>query len=212
MSSIYITQGGGKEILIGGNIQRGIANRAYEIGLTAVRKKIFSTKLDSRIKLDATDNELLLNFLDKQPNVLLLYSNDTWIELIDVKINVTRKNTIVSTAMVGARGTVKEFINAQDYSVKINGNLHNLTEDRLADLRNGNIYPIVELAELNNILSQLEVFSVVNVFLNTLGIDKLVLDAVNYDQHKQKYFNILPFNLDFVSDEDNYFLVEPYLS
>lgn len=212
MSSIYITQGGGKEILIGGNLQRGIANRAYEIGLTAVRKKIFSTKLDSRIKLDATDNELLLNFLDKQPNVLLLYSNDTWIELIDVKINVTRKNTIVSTAMVGARGTVKEFINARDYSVKINGNLHNLTEDRLADLRNGNIYPIVELAELNNILSQLEVFSVANVFLNTLGIDKLVLDAVNYDQHKQKYFNILPFTIDFISDEDNYFLVEPYLS
>jgi hypothetical protein len=52
MSSIYITQGGGKEILMGGNIQRGIANRAYEIGLTAVRKTVFSsnTKLRSIIK------------------------------------------------------------------------------------------------------------------------------------------------------------------
>lgn len=212
MSSIYITQGGGKEILIGGNIQRGIANRAYEIGLTAVRKTVFSSKLGSRIKLEPTDDELLLNYGGSYPNSLLLYSDDTSIELVDVKIDVTQENTIVKTPMVGTRGTIKELINAKDYVVKISGNIHNATESGDVDLYNGNVYPIAQLAKLENILYQLKIFSVVNVFLNTLGINNLVLESASFKQQGQKHFNILPFNLDFVSDEDNYFLVEPYLS
>lgn len=133
-------------------------------------------------------------------NNLLLETNDhTHIEFIDAKIKVVSENTIKSTPLVHRNGAVKELIQASDYKVTISGNLivNSMYE-----------FPYNELKLLNDILKKQESITVVNAYLRIFGIERIVFQFGNFDQSAAQFVNVMPFSLDFLSDEDYGFLVE----
>ncbi|MCK9303506.1 MAG: DUF6046 domain-containing protein [Bacteroidales bacterium] len=131
-------------------------------------------------------------------NLILRSSEGVEIELIDVKINVTHPNKIAETSLVGRDGTVKEFVQRQDYAVRIGGNL----------IGEKDKFPYDLLRTLLSILNKQESFEVASMYLELFGISKMVLKNADFNQNELKLFNVMPFLLTFVSDDDYDFLVE----
>ncbi|MDR1199058.1 MAG: DUF6046 domain-containing protein [Prevotellaceae bacterium] len=121
------------------------------------------------------------------------------IEFTDAKCKVVKENKIIETPIVNRRGTVKEYINAKDYSITISGNLFvKLKED----------FPVEAVKMLNRLLSTTESIEVSSAYLSFFEITKMVFKNGTFDQKEAKYVNVMPFSLEFVSDEDYEFLVE----
>jgi hypothetical protein len=121
------------------------------------------------------------------------------IELIDVKIKVNDTNTILSTALINRRGSVKEYIQANDSKVTIKGSV----------IANSvNAFPVNELVALRKILNMTGVVKVRSKYLELLGITRLVVKTVDYDQDTTKYANTLNFIMTFESDEDYSFTID----
>jgi len=125
-------------------------------------------------------------------NLILKNKNNEFIEFVDAKIRVTKQNTIIETALVNRKGTIKEYIAARDYEIGIRGNI----------MVSENCYPTFEIGEINRFLSDPEEFDVVNTYLGTFGIAKVVFKTGDFDQQGQKFFNVLPFDFRFTSDND----------
>lgn len=140
-------------------------------------------------------------FISEIPrNNLLLRTNDgTQIEFIDAKVKVVPENTIKCTPLVNRNGSVKELIQASDYKVTISGSL---MVDSMHE------FPYNELKLLNSILKKQESIRVVNAYLDIFGINQMVFQSGNFDQSAAQFVNVMPFSLDFLSDEDYGFLVE----
>lgn len=143
-----------------------------------------------RLRTDGSqyDNNLLLRTADM----------GTVIEIIDARINVTHANTIKNTAVTGRAGTVKELIQKKDYAISVKGNL----------VGERNKFPYEALHELEIILNEEKSFEAKSVLLESFGIDWVVLKEAKFSQQELKYFNTLPFTLEFDSDFTYNFLVE----
>lgn len=132
-------------------------------------------------------------------NELILKSDDgTTIYLIGVEIDVTQKNNVVSTQLVNKDGTVKERIQREAYEVKVYGNL----------IGGRDKFPHEDLKTLVTILNSTSSISCSSAYLDIFGINKLVMKEAKFDQKGLKYFNTLPLDLTFESDEDHTFSVE----
>ena len=131
---------------------------------------------------------------DKIPvnNLILKSKNNEFIEFVNAKIDVIKQNTIIETALVNRRGKIKEYITALDYEIKITGDI----------MVSENYYPTYEIGEINDFLSEPDEFDIVNTYLEAFEITKVVFKNGNFNQQKQKHFNVLPFDFTFVSDED----------
>jgi len=130
--------------------------------------------------------------------VLKSYDNSVEIELMVVDVKASPSNTIVRTALIGRQGTVKEFIQANDYKVSISGSVYTDSRDS---------FPLYELKALDKILKLEKQVQVANVFLQLLGITKLVFESGDYIPSK-KHVNAFDFTLNFISDEDYDLYVE----
>lgn len=124
--------------------------------------------------------------------VLKSYDNTVEIEMMVVDVKANASNTIVKTAIVGRKGTIKEFIQANDYMVTIAGSIFSDSNDA---------FPLYELQALDKILKTEKQVLVANVFLQLLGITKLVFESGDYYANK-KFVNAFDFSLNFSSDED----------
>ena len=111
-------------------------------------------------------------------------------------IDISRKNTIVSTALAGRRGTVKEFIKAEDYSITINGQLINTY------LGKPTAYPVDQLRTLISLLQAEDSVEVSSAFLGFFDVSKVVLTSFDIKQQESKYVNVQPFKMVLVSDDD----------
>lgn len=143
-----------------------------------------------RLRTDGSqyDNNLLLRTADM----------GTVIEIIDARIDVTHANTIKNTAVTGRVGTVKELIQKKDYAISVKGNL----------VGERNKFPYDALHRLEIILNEEKSFEAKSVLLESFGIDWVVLKEAKFSQQELKYFNTLPFTLEFDSDFTYNFLVE----
>jgi hypothetical protein len=126
-------------------------------------------------------------------NLILKNENKGFIEFVNAKIRVNKQNTIVETPLVNRVGTIKEYIAAKDYTIDVSGDI----------IVNTNSYPIIEIHKVNEFLSAPETFEVVNVYLGAFHIDKMVFKNGNFNQQGQKFFNALPFDFTFTSDNDS---------
>ena len=103
--------------------------------------------------------------------------------------------------MWGVRAQLR-FIAAQDYQIEITGNLMRseyypqYTRDE-----SSKSLSIEMLREFVKLIEAQDLISVANVFLNSLGIKKLVLNQHSF-QPSQKFQNLQPFRFSFISDED----------
>lgn len=190
------------------------ANQASQIASTSAIQFIKSSAYEQRLRteLEELSNEDMLS-LDgsKSPyatsagdvvrNVLMLSTIDDSlrIQFVDVLIKVEQVNTIKETPLVGTKGTIKEYIQAHDYNVIIRGNL--ISENPKA-------FPYEMLQGLIRILQEPAALKVASKYLEAFDISKIVLKRADYDQTQQKFTNVMPFSLTFISDEDYELQVE----
>ncbi|MDR1984977.1 MAG: DUF6046 domain-containing protein [Prevotellaceae bacterium] len=121
------------------------------------------------------------------------------IEFLNAKCKVVKQNTIVETAVVNRDGTVKEFINAKDYSINISG-------DVISDWQYN--FPVEEMKTLIGLLNQKTNMKVESAYLGMFGISQVIFKQGTFDQTVAHYVNTMPFSLEFASDENYEFLVE----
>lgn len=115
--------------------------------------------------------------------------------LSGAKIDVTLQNTIVSTALAGRRGTVKEFIKAEDYKITISGQLISTNSGKPT------AYPVDQLRTLISLMQAEDAIEVSSAYLGFFDVSKVVLKSFTMNQ-EPKYLNVQPFKLELLSDED----------
>lgn len=101
-------------------------------------------------------------------------------------ITLYLQKTIVETATVGEdrKGTVKEYINTEDYQIDIKG---------ICIGENGN-YPAKQVKDINDLVATNEALEVKdNLFFNLFDIQKIVLKSVRFEEMEgeeslQKYY------------------------
>lgn len=116
--------------------------------------------------------------------------------LADAVTAASRENNIVSTALTGRDGTVKEYINAGDWAVNIVVGLQKLNG-------NGEIvdeWPSDELRTLRKLLETKEALRVHSEFLDALNIGRLVIRSYSLEQMTEANYQAV--SISAVSDED----------
>lgn len=195
---------------IGVNILNEAQQIGYNVGINAAKKAVYGAVVrqnsqdewdwESRLSMGG-DRTSSLSPVGVLENELILQTEDgTEISFLDAKINVTKSKTIKSQTLVGITGSVKEYVQEDDYSVKITGNIY--IDDPFH-------FPVENMKLLNDILTKVESLSVASVYLNKIfDVHRLVFTSGNFHQGTMKYFNVFPVDIDFKSDIDHSFLVE----
>jgi len=113
-------------------------------------------------------------------------------------ISLSLVKTIVETATVGKyrKGTVKEYINTEDYQITIRGVCINTKDDEA--------YPTDQVDLLNRMFDVNEALEVVkNPFFELFGIRKIVLKEIHFDEMMGQP-NLQKYVITAVSDQDFY--------
>ncbi len=120
-------------------------------------------------------------------------SSSLWMcALVNAKIDVVLKNTIVQTALIGRKGTVKEYVCAQDYDITMSGLL-------VGSLKN--TPPLDILFLLRQCIEDDGYVIVGSPYLLTFGITKLVLKEYSIPQgNTSSLVNTKEYKLSFISD------------
>lgn len=122
-------------------------------------------------------------------------SDGTRLELTDAVAAVSRERRIVSTALTGRDGTIKEYINEGDWQVNIVAGLQAIRDGGIADE-----WPDEELRELLKYLEEKEALRVQSSFLDVFGITRLVVK--NYSATQMTEANYQAVSISAVSDEE----------
>jgi len=174
----------GGQLIYKGNLQPDYYDGIQTIPLpTANAYSILGTPIYEQITL--TTPKIIKNgAVVSQP---ISYTLPGW-PLFDI----TGQNTIEKTPMNGRKGTVKEFINEDDYSITIRGFLIN---------DNSNEYPEQELQDFMKIITCKSALHITSQVFNILDIHNIAIEKWSLPE-VEGYQNIQPFELECVSDED----------
>lgn len=183
-----------------GSVASAAAQAGQTYGMAKAREGWYKAAVGSEPIVFDPYFDLLRTDGSRYDNNLLLRTADmmTVIEIIDARIDVTHQNDIKSTSVLGRTGSVKEFIQKKDYTITVKGNL----------IGDRNKFPYDALNKLELILNEEKSFEAKSVLLEAFGISWVVLKNAVFSQEQLKYFNALPFTLNFESDETYNFLVE----
>lgn len=113
----------------------------------------------------------------------------------DAVAAASREHRIVSTALVGRDGTVKEYINAGDWSVNIVLGLQHTDGGVIADE-----WPGTEVRQVRKLLEAKEALRVHSEFLDALNIGQLVIRSYSARQMTEANYQVIEISA--VSDED----------
>ncbi|MBQ7684949.1 MAG: hypothetical protein IJT48_10715, partial [Bacteroidaceae bacterium] len=117
------------------------------------------------------------------------------LEINDAVVTLTRKRNIVSTAMVGMDGTVKEYINEGDYDIDITVGIQAVRDGRIVDE-----YPSEGIAQLRGFLDEKATLNVYSEFLDIFDITKMVVTEVKLTQNTASNYQTLAIKA--LSDEE----------
>jgi len=212
MSIVRIKIGTNEEVLIGNNADNAAKEAGRNAAIDAIKTSAYGLALSSGLKNKPTNEELLKPYSKANINSLCLYINKgvkepADIELIDIFVDITQDHDIVKTNIGGNNeiGTVKELVNTRDYIIRIEGQIHHHINDKKENFHN--IFPHKEFKTLITLLEKHKSFYVTHVFANAVGIHKIAYERGSFNQSAMKFFNVMPFSLQFVSDKDYDFLV-----
>ncbi len=121
--------------------------------------------------------------------------NGEGLTFADAVAAASREHRIVSTALTGRDGTVKEYINAGDWAVSIVLGLQHTENGLIADE-----WPDTELRELRKLLEAKEALRAHSKFLDALNIGRLVIRSHAVRQMTEANYQVVEINA--VSDED----------
>ena len=117
------------------------------------------------------------------------------LELADAVAAVSRERHIVSTALTGRDGTVKEYINEGDWAINLVVGVQSTEDGEILDE-----YPAEALRELRKILDVKAAIEVQSEFLSVFDITKIVIK--NYAATQMTESNYQAVSISAVSDED----------
>lgn len=117
------------------------------------------------------------------------------VELPDAVAAVSREDKIVSTALVGRDGTVKEYINAGDWAVNLVVGVQAVENGEILD-----DYPSEALRELRRLLDVKVAIEVQSEFLAIFDITKIVIKSYGATQMTEANYQAVTISA--VSDED----------
>lgn len=112
-------------------------------------------------------------------------------------ITLNMEKNIVTTALQGRNGTIKEYISDGDYNISIDAGISTYTLDYKEDFDIA--YPIDAVAELKKFLSIPEALEVQSDFLEIFGIKSAVVKSFGLQQ--ETHSNRQSINIQMLSDE-----------
>lgn len=113
------------------------------------------------------------------------------LEIDQVLMTVSMAKNIVTTAVVGRNGTVKEYIADGDYQITIQGALASNQPD---------VYPVTEFANLLEILAAPVSVRVESEFLSQFDIQEIAVTGYDFPQ-APGFRNMQYFSITAISDE-----------
>ncbi len=117
------------------------------------------------------------------------------LELADAVAAVSRERRIVSTALVGRDGTVKEYINEGDWAINLVVGIQPVENGEILDA-----YPSEALRELRRLLDVKAAIEVHSEFLAIFDITKMVIRSYSASQMTEANYQAV--SISAVSDED----------
>lgn len=112
----------------------------------------------------------------------------------DAVCSLTRQRNIVTTAMVGMDGTIKEYINEGDYQINLLLGIAAMQGGVQVDE-----YPEAELRELRLLLDEKAALDVHSEFLAIFDIDHIVIKDYTVEQSTESNYQMV--SISAVSDE-----------
>lgn len=110
-------------------------------------------------------------------------------------VSVSQQKQIVTTQVVGRRGTVKEYISDGDYAVNISVGIQPIEDGTIKDE-----YPIDGVRELRKFLTESESLRVQSTFLDLWEITRIVVKSFNATQATASNYQQVQITAD--SDEE----------
>lgn len=121
----------------------------------------------------------------------------------NANLTVGRAKRIVSSTVNGRSGTIKEYINSQDYNIKLTGKIDKSTlldGDGFIEVSNIDVMPFQELQAFTEIEKVPESITVLSKFLNSVfDIDNVVITS--FDINNAGDVNTFDVNINMLSDE-----------
>ena len=121
--------------------------------------------------------------------------NDLWLET--VLLDVSQTKNIVTTAITGRNGTIKEYISDGDYVINIKG----------AITTQGNAYPMSDVRGLLEILRKKETLQIVSDYLRIFDIYQIVVTDYKFSQ-VEGFQNTQFFEINAISDTPEVFITK----
>ena len=107
-----------------------------------------------------------------------------------VLIDVTQQRNVITTAIAGARGTIKEYINDGDYQIKIRGFIESDSPYK---------YPGVDVGTFSSYLKAPVPITVISNYLRSFSIDRIVVTGYSFPQTEGRR-NLQFFEIDAISE------------
>ena len=177
-------------------LARGVAlNMAFRFGMKTaepfeVSKYIWKDKNPELLNLGELEGKQWLTSL------ALKYDGKEFI-FNECIITLNMEKNIVTTALQGRNGTIKEYISDGDYNISIDAGISTYTLDYKEDF--DITYPIDAVAELKKFLSIPEALEVQSDFLEIFGIKSAVVKSFGLQQ--ETHSNRQSINIQMLSDE-----------
>lgn len=121
--------------------------------------------------------------------------NGARLTLDNAVVSVSQQKQIVSTQVVGRRGTVKEYISDGDYAVNISVGIQPIKNGSIVDE-----YPSDGVQELRKFLIEAETLKVQSAFLDLWNISSIVVKSFNATQATATNIQVVEISAE--SDED----------
>lgn len=115
--------------------------------------------------------------------------DDVELPVLNALVEVTRDNTIVKTAVQGRNGTVKEYIAAEDYQIRVQGSIIGNEKDK---------YPYEQVKAFTELCNHQGTIEVISQYLSIFNIWEMVLKSQSF-KHREGFQNIEDFALNFLS-------------
>jgi len=116
-----------------------------------------------------------------------------------VLLEVTQSKNIVTTALQGRNGTVKEFISDGDFAITMTGLVVGEMDENNKIQNIGNFYPEADVKKLIAIVEVSDALTITSNFLQLFGINKVVITDSTINQ-LQGTRSIQPFQILMLSD------------
>ncbi|KMQ69944.1 hypothetical protein ACM39_02580 [Chryseobacterium sp. FH2] len=177
-------------------------NLSYKFGMQT------SKPLVNKDKLEPSFNEIADNMgVPTLSSLIITNKEGKSFEFVDCIMTVNQEKNIVTTALQGRDGTIKEYISKGDYNISIMLGVVNYADIYIPNIITGlgtdvtyasAEYPLERIREFHEILASEETLSVASPFLSIFKIESAVVKS--YALEQETFGNRQSIKIEMLSD------------